>query len=111
HQASVNARLEHAVTLLADTRAVRPAALFAPEHGVWGAPQDLILVGHESDPVTGLRVTSLYGARREPTPAMLRGLDTLVVDLQDVGARYCTYQWTLALAPRACAGAGARGPV
>jgi len=108
HQASVNARLEHAVALLAETRGARPAALFAPEHGVWGAPQDLILVGHERDRVTGLRVTSLYGARREPTAAMLRGLDTLVVDLQDVGARYYTYQWTLALAMRACARAGVR---
>jgi len=108
HQASVNARLEHAVALLSGVRGARPAALFAPEHGVWGAPQDLILVGHERDPVTGLRVTSLYGARREPTAAMLRGLDTLVVDLQDVGARYYTYQWTLALAMRACARAGVR---
>jgi uncharacterized protein YbbC (DUF1343 family) len=108
HQASVDARLEHAVTLLADFRGGRLAALFAPEHGVWGAPQDLIFVGDERDPVTGLRVTSLYGQRREPTPAMLRGLDTLVVDLQDVGSRYYTYQWTLALALRGCARAGVR---
>jgi len=96
------------VELLADVRSARLTALFAPEHGVWGAPQDLILVGHERDPVTGLRVTSLYGERREPTPAMLRGLDTLVIDLQDVGSRYYTYQWTMALALRACARAGVR---
>jgi len=108
HQASVDARLEHAVALLAHARAIRLEALFAPEHGVWGAPQDLILVGHERDPVTGLRVTSLYGEWREPTPAMLRGLDVLVIDLQDVGARYYTYQWTMALAMRACARAGVR---
>ena len=108
HQASVSARLEHAAALLAGVRGARLAALFAPEHGVWGAPQDLILVGHERDPLTGLRVTSLYGERREPTAAMLRGLDTLVIDLQDVGARYYTYQWTMALAMRACARAGVR---
>jgi uncharacterized protein YbbC (DUF1343 family) len=108
HQASVDARLEHAVALLSDVRGATLAALFAPEHGVWGAPQDLIFVGNERDPVTGLRVTSLYGERREPTPAMLRGLDVLVIDLQDVGARYYTYQWTLALAMRACARAGVR---
>jgi len=108
HQASVDARLEHAVALLSDVRGARLAALFAPEHGVWGAPQDLIFVGNERDPVTGLRVTSLYGERREPTPAMLRGLDVLVIDLQDVGARYYTYQWTMALAMRACARAGVR---
>ena len=108
HQASVDSRLEHAVPLIADVRSARLITLFAPEHGVWGAPQDLILVGHERDPVTGLRVTSLYGRRREPTTAMLRGLDVLVIDLQDVGARYYTYQWTMALALRACARAGVR---
>jgi uncharacterized protein YbbC (DUF1343 family) len=108
HQASVDARLEHAVALLSDVRGATLAALFAPEHGVWGAPQDLIFVGNERDPVTGLRVTSLYGERREPTAAMLRGLDVLVIDLQDIGARYYTYQWTMALAMRACARAGVR---
>src|SRR6266850_2108532 len=111
HQASVNARLEHAVALLAGVRSARLITLFAPEHGVWGAPQDLILVGHERDPVTGLRVTSLYGQRREPTEAMLRGLDVLVIDLQDIGARYYTYQWTMALALRACARVGVRALV
>src|ERR671922_378217 len=108
HQASVDARLEHAVARLADVRSARLTALFAPEHGVWGAPQDLIFVGDERDPVTGLRVTVLYGGGGEPTPAMLRGLDLLVIDLQDVGARYYTYQWTMALAMRACARAGVR---
>src|SRR5882672_6807199 len=111
HQASVNARLEHAVPLIAGVRSARLITLFAPEHGVWGAPQDLILVGHERDPVTGLRVTSLYGQRREPTEAMLRGLDVLVIDLQDIGARYYTYQWTMALALRACARVGVRALV
>lgn len=106
HQASVNARLDHAVALLGDVRGARLAALFAPEHGLWGAPQDHAAIATERDPVTGLRAVSLYGARREPTPAMLRGLDVLVVDLQDVGARYYTFQWTLALVLRACAAAG-----
>src|SRR5207245_2272245 len=71
-----------------------------------GAPQDHATIASDRDPVTGLPVISLYGARREPTPAMLAGLDALVVDLQDVGARYYTFQWTLALAMRACARAG-----
>jgi uncharacterized protein YbbC (DUF1343 family) len=108
HQASVDRRLEHAATLLRDARGVRLVRLFAPEHGIWGAPQDHATIANERDPVTGLPVISLYGARREPTPAMLAGLDALVVDLQDVGARYYTYQWTLALAMRACARAGVR---
>src|SRR5207244_9532299 len=50
----------------------------------------------------------LYGARREPTAAMLRGIDALVVDLQDVGSRYYTFIWTMALAMRAGARAGVR---
>src|SRR2546422_7610222 len=85
-------RLEHAVTLLSDARGVRLTRLFAPEHGLWGAPQDHATIASDRDPVTGLPVISLYGARREPTPAMLAGLDALVVDLQDVGARYYTFQ-------------------
>jgi uncharacterized protein YbbC (DUF1343 family) len=108
HQASVDARLEHAVTLLGDVRGARLAALFAPEHGLWGAAQDLEPVASTRDALTGLRAVSLYGRRLAPTPAMLRGLDLLVIDLQDVGSRYYTFQWTMALAARACAAAGVR---
>jgi uncharacterized protein YbbC (DUF1343 family) len=108
HPASVDARLDHAVDLLREVRGARLAALFAPEHGLWGAAQDLVPVAATRDPLTGMRVVSLYGSRREPTATMLRGLDVLVVDLQDVGARYYTYQWTLALAIRACARMGVR---
>jgi uncharacterized protein YbbC (DUF1343 family) len=108
HQASVDARLDHVVALLGDVRGARLAALFAPEHGLWGAAQDLVHIAAERDPFSGLRVVSLYGERREPTSAMLRGLDLLVIDVQDVGARYYTYQWTTALAMRACARAGVR---
>jgi uncharacterized protein YbbC (DUF1343 family) len=106
HQASVDARLQHVVTLLRDVRGARLAALFAPEHGLWGAAQDHAAIASTRDPGTGLPVTSLYGRRRTPTPAMLRGLDLLVVDLQDVGSRYYTFQWTMALAMQACARAG-----
>ena len=106
HQASVNRRLEHAALLLHDARGVRLTRLFAPEHGLWGAAQDHAPIAGERDPVTGLVVASLYGARREPTPAMLAGLDALVIDLQDVGSRYYTFVWTMALAMRACARAG-----
>jgi uncharacterized protein YbbC (DUF1343 family) len=108
HQASVDRRLRHAALLLADVGGARLAALFAPEHGLWGSAQDHARVRGTTDPATGLRVFSLYGARRAPTPAMLRGLDVLVVDLQDVGARYYTFVWTMALAMRACARAGVR---
>ena len=92
--------------LLHDAPGMRLTRLFAPEHGLWGAAQDHAPIAGARDPVTGLAVTSLYGARREPTPAMLAGLDALVVDVQDVGARYYTFVWTMALAMRACARAG-----
>jgi uncharacterized protein YbbC (DUF1343 family) len=108
HQASVDARLQHAATLLGDIRGARLVALFAPEHGLWGAAQDHAAIASTRDPGTGLRVTSLYGARRMPTAAMLRGLDVLVIDLQDIGSRYYTFQWTMALAMQACARAGVR---
>jgi uncharacterized protein YbbC (DUF1343 family) len=108
HQASVDARLEHAATLLGDLRGCRLTTLFAPEHGLWGAEQDLAPIAPTRDPVTGLPVHSLYGNRRVPTAAMLRGLDVLVIDLQDVGARYYTFNWSAALAMPACAAAGVR---
>jgi uncharacterized protein YbbC (DUF1343 family) len=108
HQASVSARHDHAVSLLADLRGARLVRLMAPEHGLWGAAQDHARVRATTDPVTGLPVVSLYGARREPSPAALRDLDAIVVDLQDVGARYYTFVWTTVLAMRACARAGVR---
>ena len=103
HQASVDAKLRHAAPILADMRGVTLAALWAPEHGLWGAPQDHAHIPSTRDPLTGLAVASLYGLRREPTPAMFRGIDTVVIDLQDVGARYYTFIWTLALVMRAAA--------
>jgi uncharacterized protein YbbC (DUF1343 family) len=108
HQASVTRDLAHAAPLLADVRGAKLVRLFAPEHGIWGAAQDHAEIATTTDPVTGLPVSSLYGERRAPTPEMLDGLDALVVDLQDVGARYYTFVWSLALAMRACAKAGVR---
>ena len=108
HQASVDSRYEHAVTLLRDLRGVKVRRLLAPEHGLWGAPQDHAWIDGARDPVTGLAVFSLYGARREPTQAMLDSIDAVVVDLQDVGSRYYTFVWTMALAMQACAKRGVR---
>ena len=108
HQASVTHDLAHAAPLLTGLRGVRLARLFAPEHGLWGAAQDHAPIASTRDQVTGLEVWCLYGEQRAPTPQMLAGLDALVVDLQDVGARYYTFVWTLALAMRECARAGVR---
>ncbi|MBU1674234.1 DUF1343 domain-containing protein, partial [bacterium] len=84
-------------------------ALFGPQHGLRGETQDnMVEWDGFHDPVTGLPVYSLYGEHRKPTAAMLRGIDTLVVDLQDIGARYYTFVWTLLHCLEACAEQGKR---
>jgi molybdopterin-guanine dinucleotide biosynthesis protein MobB len=80
--------------------------VFAPEHGFFGAAQDMEPVGGER---AGVPVVSLYGTRIEdlsPAPEHLEGLDAIVCDLPDVGSRYYTFVWTTALAMKACAARG-----
>ena len=103
HPASVTRGLDHAAAVIRGLPGVRLRALFAPEHGWTGAVQDHAHVAPEREPVTGLVIRSLYGDRLSPDPRWLRGLDTLVVDLQDVGSRYYTFAWTMTLAMRAAA--------
>jgi uncharacterized protein YbbC (DUF1343 family) len=73
---------------------INVAALFAPEHGIAGV-EDRENLGDAVDTATGIQVFSLYGKTRRPTPEMLRGLDALVFDIQDVGVRFYTYESTL----------------
>jgi len=68
--------------------------LFSPEHGIRGIRDDR--VPSSRDPKTGLVIHSLYGKRVRPTPEMLDGIDTVVVDLQDIGTRFYTYMTTMA---------------
>ena len=77
--------------------------LFAPEHGygITAAAGEMVDDGIDGD--TGLPICSLYGSSREPTEELLRDIDALVFDLQDVGTRCYTYIWTMALAMRAAA--------
>jgi len=108
---AVDRRLRHAADLLAAAPRVRLVALFGPEHGVRGDAQYMAAVGDERDRRTGVPVHSLYGATRAslaPSPAQLDGLDALVFDIQDVGARYYTYQATMMLCMEAAARAGLR---
>lgn len=81
---------------------VRVAAVFSPEHGFRGT-LDQENIGHGVDSATGLPIFSLYGETRAPTAEMLRGVDILVVDLQDIGARPYTYVSTTLLALGAAA--------
>lgn len=102
HQASVDSGLRHAVDLLRNRR-VNLTALFAPEHGLWGTAQDQAPIGAQKTPAYGIPIHSLYGERRVPSEADLKNVDILVCDLQDVGSRYYTFVWTMALAMQACA--------
>ncbi len=106
HQASVDGALQHAIDLFQSLPGARLASLFAPEHGLWGPAQDHARIRSGKDPRTGLMVWSLYGKRRAPAPEMLTALDLVLLDLQDVGARYYTFVWTMALSLAACSRAG-----
>ncbi len=100
----VDPELRSAADLLAARRDIRLVALFGPEHGVRGDAARGI--ANATDPKTGLPVYSLFGATRHPTAAMLRGVDALVFDIQDVGARFYTYISTMALSMQAAAASG-----
>ena len=76
-------------------------ALYAPEHGIRGQEQAGAAIDSGRDERTGVPIHSLYGEVRKPTPAMLEGVDVLLFDMQDIGARYYTYVSTMALAMEA----------
>jgi uncharacterized protein YbbC (DUF1343 family) len=97
---------EHLADLLAKAPGVRLAAILAPEHGFRGQAEAGAKVADAVDARTGVPVYSLYGKTRKPTPAMLRQVDVLVFDIQDIGTRFYTYISTLGLAMQAAATAG-----
>jgi uncharacterized protein YbbC (DUF1343 family) len=108
---SVDGRFRHVADLLDSAPGVTLAALFGPEHGVRGEVQYMEAVDETRDPRTGVPMYSLYGSTVDslrPRPEWLDGLDAVVFDIQDVGARYYTYVYTMALAMEACAKAGVR---
>jgi uncharacterized protein YbbC (DUF1343 family) len=94
------------IDLLHRAPGVRLTALFAPEHGIRGAAADGVKIVSSVDSATGIPIYSLYGETRVPTAAMLRDVDVLIYDIQDVGARVYTYVWTMALAAEAAGKAG-----
>jgi uncharacterized protein YbbC (DUF1343 family)/CubicO group peptidase (beta-lactamase class C family) len=98
---------ETTVQLLHEAKDVQLAALFSPEHGFEGK-LDVSKIGDTRDQATGLKVFSLYGETRKPTAAMLADLDTIVFDIQDIGARFYTYTSTMGEALKACAENGKR---
>ena len=102
----VDALLNSTVDILFNAPGVELVALYGPEHGVRGDVYAGGKIKDSIDPVTGLTVYSLYGDTRKPTPEMLRGIDVMVYDIQDVGVRSYTFISTLGLVMEACAPLG-----
>ena len=109
HPASVSSTLKHASRVLESYNGdlFRLAAFFGPQHGFLGQTQDNMVEwkGYEH-PRLHIPVYSLYGEHREPTAEMLADIEVLLIDLQDVGARYYTFIWTMYLCMRACEQSG-----
>lgn len=105
HTSIVGANQTHLVdTLLAQK--VKVTKVFAPEHGFRGMGDAGQEIKTETDPKTGLPVISLYGNTKKPTAEHLKGLDVVIFDIQDVGARFYTYISTMHYVMEACAEAG-----
>ena len=85
---------------------VRLKALFSPEHGIRGQEDAGAIIDNSVDEETGVPIYSLYGKTRKPTAEMLEGIDVLVFDMQDVGARFYTYIATMGYTMQAAAEQG-----
>jgi uncharacterized protein YbbC (DUF1343 family) len=94
------------IDLLHRAPGVQLTALYGPEHGLRGAAEAGVHIASTVDSATGVPIFSLYGETRVPTPQMLENIDVLLYDIQDVGARVYTYQWTMVLAAEAAAKVG-----
>jgi uncharacterized protein YbbC (DUF1343 family) len=108
HEASVDERCRHAADLLLERQQALDASLtavFSPQHGLWGQDQDN-MVETPHGRWKGVPLYSLYSETRKPTPAMLDGVDTLVVDMQDVGTRIYTFAYTMSHVMEAAAELG-----
>jgi len=103
HPASINRTFEHAAQLFHRSGNFELRALFGPQHGIRGETQDNMVEWEGFiDTQTGLSVFSLYGRARKPDPAMLKNIDAMAIDVQDVGSRYYTFIWTMELCMQAC---------
>lgn len=92
---AVNKKKDHLVDLLHANSEITVKAIFAPEHGFRGTEQGGDDIPGGVDAGTGAPIHSLYGAQREPNPEMLKGIDVLIFDIQDVGTRFYTYISTM----------------
>lgn len=107
NQASVLSGLQHAADVFRERTEFSLTTLFGPQHGIRGDVQyNMIETPHAVDERTGIMVYSLYSETREPTDEMLADVDTIVIDLQDVGCRIYTFIYTMANCMRAAARTG-----
>lgn len=102
NHSAVTRDLAHIVDVLLGA-GLKVTALYGPEHGVRGDIADGKEIPSGKDPRTGIPVFSLYGPTKKPTPEMLAGVDVVLYDLQDVGARFYTYTYTMSYVMQACA--------
>ena len=107
NHSSVDADGVNAVDAFHRAGSFKLAAIFSPEHGFRGTEEGGVYIASSTDPVTGVPVYSLYGKNKQrPTPEMLKDLDVLVFDIQDIGARFYTYLTTMGYAMEEAAKAG-----
>ncbi|KAF0818618.1 Protein YzbB [Bacillus sp. ZZV12-4809] len=99
----VNERLVPAIDLFHEHPEINLTALYGPEHGIRGDAKEGESVESSIDPYTGVPVFSLYGSSKKPSKEMLDHVDVIVFDLQDIGARYYTFIYTMAYMMEACA--------
>ena len=107
HASSISSSYQHISEFFYKRNDCKLVALFGPQHGIHGQTQDnMIEWQSQKHPIFDIPLYSLYGTQRKPTPEMLKGIDILLIDLQDVGARLYTYIWTVKLCMEACSEAG-----
>ena len=102
----IDRRGTSSIDLLHQDERLELVALYSPEHGIRGEAEAGERVESGLDSRTGLPIHSLYASTRKPTPQMLEGVEVLLFDIQDIGARYYTYVYTMALAMEAAGEAG-----
>ncbi|OFY62292.1 MAG: hypothetical protein A2V64_05440 [Bacteroidetes bacterium RBG_13_43_22] len=107
HAPSITRDFRHITQIISERNDCRLSAIFGPQHGMFGQTQDNMIEWEGNlHPVFKIPVFSLYGKNRKPSTSMLKEVDALLVDLQDVGARLYTYIWTVKLCIEACSEAG-----
>ena len=105
NQTSLSSDGQFSISQFHNNKSFKLKTILAPEHGIYGVDQDMVLVADETEPLSGLLVRSLYGTDTSsltPSPSLLNGIDNLVFDIQDVGSRYYTFIYTLANCMKTC---------